>query len=124
MDHHCPFVGNCIGAANLKMFWHFLMLTSIGSFHVAFGLLFLSGKHDSTFKDQMERIDKDMSLFFASILSIAVSVSTGMMFWLHTYMILKNRTTIENLSLIKNGNPFDRGSKNNWISVFGKGWFL
>ena len=71
----------------------------------------------------MSRIDKDMNLMISTAISLSVSLSTGLMFIMHTYMILTNRTTIENRSLTKE-NPFDKGFYENWKQVFGERWLL
>jgi hypothetical protein len=46
-------------------------------------------------------------------------MSTGMMWAMHTWMILTNKTTIENGVLMQHGNPFSKGIRNNWRATFG-----
>jgi palmitoyltransferase len=108
MDHHCPFVGNCIGIGNHKLFWNFLMYTSLGTLHVILSIAFL-GQYES-YSDMLKNIDKEFMLFMSFLLSFSIFASTGMLFWAHTFMIFKNTTTIENKSLFKN-NPFNLGYK-------------
>lgn len=121
MDHHCPFVDSCIGHGNHKLFWNFLMYASISAGQIAVCLLFLNKGDNETFGDKIKRLETNTSVFLAATLSLAISVSTGMMFWMHTWMILTNRTTIENTALMRE-NPFNKGVKYNWVEVFGEKW--
>lgn len=45
----------------------------------------------------------------SGIVCIAFSLSIGLLFVVHTYILMKNGSTIELSSLVKN-NPFDKGS--------------
>lgn len=103
MDHHCPFIGNCIGIGNHKLFWNFLIYACLGSFQTAISLLF------------------SVSNIPSVIISLVVCISTGLLFIMNTQMFLSNTTCIESKAL--RNNPFDQGSKRNWVEVFGKGWF-
>jgi hypothetical protein len=79
MDHHCPFVGNCIGRGNQKLFWNFLLHASLCSGHV--GLSFL--------------LNEGLEFFIVAAFTLSISVSTFFLLGIHTDMILNNTTTIE-----------------------------
>lgn len=44
MDHHCPFIGNCVGAANLRYFINFLISAIISMSYVTFMSLYIGLK--------------------------------------------------------------------------------
>jgi len=73
MDHHCPFVGNCIGQGNLKLFWNFLFYVSLASGHVGVASLV---------------IGTGESIFVLGALSLSISLSTLFLLLNQTYMIL------------------------------------
>lgn len=126
MDHHCPFVGNCVGKANHKLFWNFLLYASISSLQVAFSLLIFGGDTSKGFNNRLQMLNQDFVLFLTLAVSLSVSISTLCLLVIHTILILTNRTTIENQTLIKS-NPFNRGWTQNWKDSFGDNklkWFL
>lgn len=108
MDHHCPFVGNCIGHGNVKLFWNFLFYASLASAQVGIVTLATSSGE---------------KMFLLGALSLSISVSTMFLLLNQTYMIINNTTLIEQKKPMKE-NPFDKGPKDNWVEVFGEGWFV
>lgn len=48
MDHHCPWINNCVGFYNQKHFLQFLVIASIST---AYSALFLMAKIGVTFAD-------------------------------------------------------------------------
>ena len=97
------------------------MYASLGTCQTAIGLLVFSDNNGYISKD-LSNIDVNIPLFIASVMSVSVSIATGIMFLIHSYHFARNRTTIENSTLYKE-NPFDKGFKHNWLQVFGEGWF-
>jgi DHHC palmitoyltransferase len=82
MDHHCPWLGNCVGHNNYKYFVLMLLWTIVFCPFVA---LTLQAHPD--FRDPGR--SGVMSLGFA----LGLGVST--LFFFHLYLVFKNRTTME-----------------------------
>ncbi len=124
MDHHCPFVGNCVGAMNHKYFWNLLLYTTLGSLHVLISLLFL---REGAFNEKIQEYMKDIVQFILIIMVFSITFSTCILFISTTEQILSNKTTIESKTLKGMENPFNKGWKENMKEVCGSikwKWFL
>lgn len=102
MDHHCPFTGaNCIGFANRKFFLLFLYYASAGCALVTI----LSPGHIFHELDEFGRDNADVStcdvlwivcVIFGYMLCMVHALALAGFAGFHTFLVLRNRTTIEN----------------------------
>ena len=124
-DHHCPWVGNCVGKRNYIFFYLFIfsftfMLIYIEAFCIAHISTFLYdkiNKNNDRFNSKKRAhivayslCDTTMSLFLIIYCAVCLAFTLGLLIY-HTYLIIINTTTKEILKLIwKNsfGNPFNR----------------
>jgi palmitoyltransferase ZDHHC2/15/20 len=86
MDHHCPWIGNCVGIDNHKFFIQFLFYTMICCFieSLCFILAVANGygKEKIGSMDQV-RIDYILGIVF----SAALACSVGFLFTFHVYIL-------------------------------------
>jgi len=102
MDHHCRFLGNCIGFYTRKSYilmLFYLMLSLVPSIIV----LPLEGS------------------VAPSLLSLVILPLVILFFYPHIKGVLANRTTIEMLAGI---NKYPGSSQENWTQVFGENRFI
>ncbi|VFQ91097.1 unnamed protein product [Cuscuta campestris] len=112
-DHHCPWVGQCIGARNYRCFILFITTSTILCTYVfTFSLLnLLQQSGGSTWS----KMSSDMVSFTLIIYCFVAVWFVGGLSVLHFYLICTNQTTYENFRYRydKKENPYNRGIMNN-----------
>ncbi|GAA5911002.1 hypothetical protein JCM6882_006745 [Rhodosporidiobolus microsporus] len=100
MDHHCPWVGTCVGARNYKYFYNFLQYSSTYCLFLFLTLLIAQTLPLGTF-DPPSRPYPGVDGQQIAIIAVAFLffLFTGGLFAAHTRLILRNMTTIEEISM-------------------------
>lgn len=135
MDHHCPFTGNsCVGLLNRKFFILFLYYATMSCALVAALTPRAILLHLMTLERSVtaSRLAWTVAMLMGYILCALHAIALAPFSAFHTYLVMKNRTTIENQ---ESRHPIhvevlrrtDRGWLCNWKATFGPSpwlWFL
>ncbi|GAA5971692.1 hypothetical protein JCM3765_006607 [Sporobolomyces pararoseus] len=116
MDHHCPWVGTCVGARNYKYFYNFLQASTLYTFFVFITLLIAQTLPLGTFSTTTRPypgVDGQQIAIIA--LSFLFFLFTSSLWAAHTRLIGLNMTTIEEISL----NRMKRKERNALNGVYG-----
>jgi hypothetical protein len=92
MDHHCPWIYNCVGFANYKWFF-LLLLYAVLDCHLIVWTMAESVKRCVDEPDT--RFVTMFMTFFTETLSLFLAVLTTLFFGFHIWLMMKAMTTIE-----------------------------
>ncbi|XP_065854570.1 probable protein S-acyltransferase 16 [Euphorbia lathyris] len=133
MDHHCIWINNCVGHANYKVFFVFVVYAVISCIY---SLVLLCGSLTVDSQKDDQQADSSMRSIYviAGLLLIPLSMALGVLLGWHIYLILQNKTTIEYHEGVRamwlaerGGNvykhPYDIGTFENLTTVLGSNIF-
>jgi len=127
MDHHCPWVNNCVGFANYK---HFILFLFYGVTYCIYVASTSLEYFIQSWNDLQAFTPGRFHLIFLFFVSLMFSVSICSLLAYHIYLVLENTTTFESCHApyfystgLADRNGFNLSKKENFKQVFGNSLF-
>lgn len=120
-DHHCPWVGQCIGLRNYRFFFLFIATSTFLCMSVLiFSWLNVYGEREDNGGSIWRALRKEVYSFVLIIYTSIVVWFVGGLTVLHLYLISTNQTTYENFryNYDKKDNPYRKSIAKNFAEVF------
>ncbi|CAK9027100.1 unnamed protein product [Durusdinium trenchii] len=137
MDHHCPWINNCVGFNNYRYFCLFMLYLALGCLYVVIlgYRLFLQSVAPIRKRPPNFRFADAQCISLSWLISLCIFLALCLLGGFHAYLVVTNQTTIEfhinmgNRHAAKRKgevyrNPYDLGHSRNFQEVFGPNRFL
>lgn len=129
MDHHCIWINNCVGHANYKIFFVFIVFAVVSCIYSS--VLLVGSLTNDSQNDGQQSADSYRTVYVISgLLLVPLTITLSVLLGWHIYLILQNKTTIEYhegvraMWLAEKGgqvykHPYDLGTFDNLTTVLG-----